>query len=97
MARSANNRTGRTKKYVARLTEKDVEILRQAIVDAGENFTHDKFVYVIWSILSFARSFFKRFLPSEILSVVKLERCDASRQKWLIKTEKKRKATFPIW
>ncbi len=73
MVRSVYGNKGKPKKYVARLTEEDVEILRQATTISDEFFTHDKFVYVIWSILSFARSFFRRFLPPNILKNVKLE------------------------
>ena len=47
MTRSAYGSKGKPKKYVVRLTEEDVEILRQATTISDEFFTHDKFVYVI--------------------------------------------------
>ncbi len=73
MIRSTNVKTGKLKKYAVRLTPEEIEILRQATTISDEFFTHDKFVYVIWSIIAFARSFFRRFLPPEILENVKLE------------------------
>ncbi len=73
MTRSVGDKKGKVKKHIVHLTAEDVEILRQATTISDEFFTHDTFVYVIWSILAFARSFFRRFLPSEILKNVKLE------------------------
>ncbi len=73
MVRSTNVKTGKLKKYAVRLTPEEIEVLRQATAISDEFFTHDKFVYVIWSIIAFARSFFRRFLPPEILENVKLE------------------------
>ncbi len=73
MTRLSDGKKGKLRKYVARLTAEEAEILRQATTGSEENFTHDKFIYVIWSIIAFARSFFRRFLPPEILKNVKLE------------------------
>jgi len=73
MVSSANEKKRKPKEFVVCMTPEDLEILRRATAVSDEFFTHDTFVYVIWSILSFARSFFRRFLPPEILQNVKLE------------------------
>jgi len=62
-----------TQKRFVVMTEEEVEALRKVAASSEELFNHDKFVYAIWSIIAIAKSFFRRFLPPDVLKNVKLE------------------------